>query len=67
MRKLGKTAGYVRDWGCGLWCVVDRGGRGGGACEVDPARRNRPGCVAVSWVDPACRNGGAGLAIAVRP
>ena len=49
--------------GCdGLWR-----GAGGVAREVDPARQNRPGCVAVSWVDPACRNGGAGLAIAGRP
>jgi len=51
VRKLGKTAGYVRDWGCGLRDVMDRGGRGGGACEADPARQNRPSCVAVSWAD----------------
>lgn len=51
---------------------MDCGGRGG-ACEVDPARRNRPGCVAVSWVDPVrqacgaprCRTGNSWVTVIV--
>ena len=53
MRKLGKTAGYVRNWGCGLGCVVDCGGERAAVLgdreradlssrwAVGPARRTR--------------------------